>query len=219
MGNRTMKNRVMEFCLVWLIISVWVFGVLEKDLTVGGQPTRILYVDEAGAYGYDSIQDAINAANPGDTIFVFNGTYGGFKVFKSVNLIGEGKEVTGITGYNNGIKITAWGVTIQGFTIFRTGSSSWEENYNVQDSAIILINAQYCKIMDNNISNNYGSGVFLTEGSENNVIINNNISSNGGFGIIFKDSSQNTVKNNIVSNNNYDQENPHSGNDRHEYQY
>jgi len=59
-----------------------------------------LYVGGTGPGNYSTIQDAIDAANTGDTVFVFNGTYTGevgyygVYVDKSINLVGENKYTT-----------------------------------------------------------------------------------------------------------------------------
>ena len=73
---------------------------------------------------YPTIQEAINNANNGDTIFVRVGTYyENLVVDKSITLTGENKETTIIDGgkKENVTKIIADHVTISGFTITNSG--------------------------------------------------------------------------------------------------
>ena len=58
-----------------------------------------LYVGGSGANNYTKIQNAINDAIDGDTVFVYNGIYdGGIIVNKSIILQGENREDTFING-------------------------------------------------------------------------------------------------------------------------
>ncbi|MHA2367036.1 MAG: hypothetical protein ACXAC7_23995, partial [Candidatus Hodarchaeales archaeon] len=58
-----------------------------------------LYVGGSGPDNYSSIQGAVNAAQDGDTIFVYSGVYfENVLIPKTVTLIGEDKETTIIDG-------------------------------------------------------------------------------------------------------------------------
>ncbi len=83
---------------------------------------NILYVGGSGPGNYTKIQDAINTANDGDTIFVYDDSspyYENLEVNKSIMIQGEEIQTTIIDGTNrsDGITITADDVTITGFTI------------------------------------------------------------------------------------------------------
>ena len=74
---------------------------------------------------YPSIQEAINQANEGDTIFVRNGTYyENVVVNKTVSLVGESVSNTVIDGNGIGdvVQIVEDNVSLSKFTIRNSGS-------------------------------------------------------------------------------------------------
>jgi len=82
----------------------------------------ILYVGGSGGENYSTIQAAINDANNGDTVFVYDDSSPYVEnviVNKSINLIGENRDTTVINGSGNGntVNISADNVNISGFTI------------------------------------------------------------------------------------------------------
>jgi len=156
----------------------------------------ILYVGGSGPGNYSTIQDAINDARAGDTIFVFNGTYHENVVIdKSVKLIGEDVERAIIDGErkNNTITILANSVFVTNFTIRNgsvgifVGSRLYEEKPdgiviernivcdNLQEG-ISLWHSNHCLIYGNTISNDTW-GVCLY-GSYFNTIVSNNLIKN-----------------------------------------
>lgn len=84
--------------------------------------SNTLYVGGSGPGNYSSIQDAIDNASDGDTVFVYNGTYQEERITidKAIMLLGENKSTTYIDGYySDGITIlvTSCDVTIREFTL------------------------------------------------------------------------------------------------------
>ena len=73
-------------------------------ITPSVEGSNTYYVNKTGSGGaFISIQDAINAANDGDTVFVYNGTYyENVIVNKIINLIGEHPDATLIDGGGSG---------------------------------------------------------------------------------------------------------------------
>jgi parallel beta-helix repeat protein len=122
-------------------------------------------------YPYQFIQDGIDYATAGGTIFVFNGRYNeNVVISKSLNLIGEERDSTVITGDGFGtvVKIIAEYVNLTGFTITDSGSNS--------NNAGIMIHTSSNCITDNNIQKNNYYGLYVIEG--NNTIYHNNIIEN-----------------------------------------
>ncbi|MDI6904833.1 MAG: NosD domain-containing protein [Candidatus Bathyarchaeia archaeon] len=174
--------------------------------------TDVIYVPT----DYPTIQEAINHANSGDTIFVYNGTYYEHVVInKSISLIGEDRHSTIIDGGGTGsvISITANNVSIKGFTIRKSGTSSYNSGIFIDRSTgndishntitnnnygISLYYSSNNLVSDNTITNNYDGIILYYSG--NNVFSRNKITDND-CGILLFDSSRNVIfHNNFVNN-------------------
>lgn len=151
----------------------------------------ILYVGGSGPGNYTKIQDAIDNASDGDTVFVYNGTYyEDVWVNKSINLIGEDRNITTIEANVYSIYLIADWVNISGFTI--TNGSNFG----------IVVRSEENTISSNNILNNY-KGVDLEYSNYNNI--SGNIISNNTFGVHLDTyNSNNIIKGNFINSNYYD---------------
>ncbi len=192
-----MKKKIIciSICLILIITVIPVSStIVEKSLL----PTfigNVLYVGGDGPGNYSRIQDAIDDAMDGDTVFVYDDNspyYENVIVNKSISLIGEGKETTIIDGNNwrYVVYISADWVNISGFTIRNSGSDIYDVG--------IGINSNFTTITDNTISFN-AYGLYL-ETAFGNAITYNNIRSNLKPGIYLSHSSANTT---IMGNNIY----------------
>ncbi|MFP9192821.1 right-handed parallel beta-helix repeat-containing protein, partial [Natrialbaceae archaeon A-CW1-1] len=174
--------------------------------------------DEEGG-DFDSIQDAIDAAEPGDTICVETGIYDeGLQVTTEGITIaavpgadpvlqgssGTGIEIDGahnvtlegltIQGYDsNGIRVTGDGhnLTVRDMRIEDSGRGIWLEN-NVASSVVIE---------NNEIVNNGVRGIHIGENNEDVEVRGNYIADNGGVGINARYAPHVVVADNILDGN------------------
>jgi parallel beta-helix repeat protein len=147
-----------------------------------------LYVGGSGPGNYTTIQSAIDAASPGDTVFVYSGTYyENVGVDKTINLIGENKNTTIIdaSGGVNAIVIESCSnVLIENFSVKNAAGSHPNGN------GIIILSSNNCDY--NTISNclvydNDNDGVLIYPSklkyADYNTIINCDIYNSGRIGI------------------------------------
>lgn len=168
-----MNRKRLVVGLILLLIGISVIPITAQDTEKLSQPTsrgNWLYVGGSGPGNYTRIQDAINNASNGDTVFVFNGTYYEHIVInKAIYLIGKNVNTTTIidnfSGNSHAMLIQHDNVTIKGFTI------KGEMTYDA-----IGLGSDYITIEGNRIS----SGVGIYVGSSYNSILYNNIT---GYGL------------------------------------
>jgi parallel beta-helix repeat protein len=164
----------------------------------------LLYVDDDytgsepdfGILRFKVIQNAIDSASSGDTVFVYEGTYNEkVLVDKKLILIGENRDTTVIDGGGGGVvvSVTADYVDISGFKIINGDYGVRLQYDNNRVSNCIVLNHLYfgisCTFSDNNVirDNNvsYNGGVSITGASiamyacRGNTIINNTMWDNG----------------------------------------
>ena len=74
--------------LIFLVFTI-VSAIIPFSFNHAGAVT--ITVDDSGGADYLTIQEAVNAANPGDTIYVYNGTYNeDIYIDKTITLIRRG---------------------------------------------------------------------------------------------------------------------------------
>ncbi len=147
-------------------------------------------VDNNGSADFRKIQEAINAANPLDIIYVRKGTYyENIVVNKTVSLLGENRDSTIIDGSSSGtvVHVTADNVTIEGFTI-----KNGEIGLHIHNSAKSIVK-------NNRITHNRFDGI-KTKDATNITIAHNILSRNSQHGVFLFRSSNNTINNSTITN-------------------
>ena len=146
-------------------IKIMLIAISLIFLTLGFYP--ITKADPITHYVYpgQSIQTAINNANPGDIVFVYNGTYyENLFIDKKINLVGENRNTTIIDSGGNGNAVMvydAYNLTISGFTI--------QNSSGVLMQGLMILDASYNEVFDNIFKNNY-IGVNLKSYCSENII-------------------------------------------------
>src|SRR5271157_121104 len=140
-----------------------------------------------------SIQAAINAAGPGQTVEVQNGTYDeNVNVTKRLILKGIGNPLVDARGKGSAITISANGSTLLGFIATGSGKGS--------DNAGIRVLSGGNMIKNNTVIENNNYGFFLYRNS-NNTIIENIARGNRNSGYSLIHSNNNQILGNVVSEN------------------
>jgi len=174
------------FTIILLATLAWPFYVQP----VRTEPTTIIVPID-----YTTIQEAIDNANEGDTIYVFNGEYHeNIVVNKSLTLEGESRSGTIING--SGLEylgplvaIIANNVSMFEFAVTQSG---------LGHAGIEVVEANYCEIHHNIVSFSGDRGIAFGSGGHNEAYNNvvYNCSAFGGIEALF--CSNNTIHNNIA---------------------
>jgi parallel beta-helix repeat protein len=205
-----MKGRIAVLWLSWTLIFSCIIIFVDVSKPVRGATT--IYVDDSGDADYLTIQEGIDAASDGDTVFVYSGIYyENVVVNKRLNITGEDPDTTIINGSGNDIVIhviTHW-VNITGFTVLNgiygleledvrycnISGCNFSFNYDV---GIRLSNSRSCNILNNELSKNIkGIDIHISRG---NNISNNTFRNNKRFGVHSYYSDENEIINNNLFN-------------------
>ena len=178
-----------------------------------------LYVGGSGEGNYSSIQDAIDNASNGDTVFVYDDSspyYENVVVNKSIALIGEGQTSSVIDGGGNGdvVFISADNVHLDGFIVQHSGTFDYGVKVVAANGAFIsknivtetykgisIRNSNNSTIERNTISQNQDGSTFLF--SCKNTIVSGNLIQSSGVGIMLMQSTYTNISQNIIEDNVY----------------
>jgi len=166
--------KLLAVAIIFLFIGMVIFpssGIqIQNNPVIKSNRGNTLYVGGNGSGNYTKIQDAIDCAVDGDTVFVYDDSspYNewNIRINKSINLMGENRYNTIIDGNKKGddvISITSNWVNVSGFTIVNGSSGIQTGYYNLIISDNLFINCFY--------------GITISGGDES-YIISNSFSKN-----------------------------------------
>ena len=187
----TLKKIILAFLAIICLLST--LSSTGHKLSAKAQ-TRVWTVDDNGPADFNKIQEAVNNASSGDTIFVHEGTYNeSIEINKSVSLVGEDRDLTIVNGQDAdfAISITADNVTVKSFTIKK-------ESPRTTDSGIRLLSS------GNTINHNKIVGIYtgiILYLFINNMVSDNIVLSSNDTGISLLFSTNNWFIGNTISNN------------------
>ncbi|HVQ01273.1 MAG TPA: NosD domain-containing protein [Candidatus Thermoplasmatota archaeon] len=221
-----MKKGLALAILLQFVISVWLplqGSASENNDSVTHPFSTVLYVGGDGPNNYSQIQDAVDHAFDGDTVFVFSKSSPYLEhviVDRSILLIGENRSTTIIDGggFGDVVLLRADTVTVTGFTVqhggdlpkvnagieARANRSDIHGNIMFQNGrygvGVLLNHSSEAHVYDNIIVENGNEGVFI--GSSTNAIVEHNtMTHNGHCGVVISKSMMSTVVNNTMTDN------------------
>jgi parallel beta-helix repeat protein len=196
-----MRNAIIMLITAFILLSFFTIILPVETCVASGNTLHV-----GSGQPYSNIQDAINASEDGDTVYVYSGTYNeNILLNRSINLIGEDKDSTIIKGKadnENTVKISKWefseyisNANISGFKILQNPTAK-----SNGFAGIFLEYADNCKITDCIIKDSY-YGIWAKQTDES-TISGSTIENNEGTGILLMTfSDNNKIKNNVIQNN------------------
>jgi len=178
--------------LILLLLLSGVLVAFPQIGTVKAEPKTLVV-----PLFYNTIQEAVDAASDGDTVFVKSGTYNeSVSIDVAVSLVGEDPATTTING---DMRLSGTVVLIRHHYVNVTGFTIQPSSYHWTCRGIHLLHVSYCNVFGNVVLNNE-EGIWVYGCSTINIT-GNTVSGNGP-GILLQCSPANLICGNIVKNNN-----------------
>ena len=182
-----MNPKAATFVFLLAVLLAGTFALALKPAFATSEPNTITVPDD-----YPRIQDAVAAANSGDTIIVKAGTYNEMwvSVDKQLSLVGENQKSIVYFSGAVGFIVTADNAHISGFTMI--------SNEALKGYAISMSSVTGCIIEDNSLEDNL-VGISVTGSSSGNTISGNILNHNERSIELFNSPSNTISDNNITS--------------------
>lgn len=180
-----MSERIVSGMSLTLLVTGMLISAFSVRL-VNAESTTLIVPDD-----YSTIQEAIDNAHSGDTIYVKNGIYYENLVVNKQNLTltGENRNITVIHGSHFAVSLQADNITVTGFRVMNgtigVQMSPWTHGHLISDTILtnndVGISGHYdvynITISSNKIAMNNFAGIHMV--FHNSVISDNLISNNG----------------------------------------
>ena len=215
MHNHNLLKKGLAVGIIFLFIGMSVIPTtgttdVKQSTIQTTSSSNTLYVGGSGPGNYSKIQDAIDDANPGDTVYVYAGIYNKDDVYdtavadikKSIKLMGEDKNTTILNGSRkyHVIRVLKSNVQICGFTIQNSGRGTYPGNGIRVWNAGGMNKLVDVQIYDNILQDNDGA---MTMYDCKNSTYHNNIYRNNNGCITITDSVDCTISNNLFIENSF----------------
>ncbi len=203
-----MKRKWLAIGIILLFVGVTIAPTIAQNTEESQSTSRgnWLYVGGNGPGNYTKIQDAVDNASAGDTVFVFAGQYHErVNVTKTIHFLGENKSSTIIYYEFVGephwptpiINIRSDRVTVSNFTVNITSGLGF---------CINLTHASNCSISNNILQGLYG--FFIGNSSKNNEvrynIIRSSSYSGSGLGSFYINMHHTNTTGNFIHHNHFE---------------
>ncbi len=179
-------------------LPAWLVALWVSAISLGAAPLPRVEIAGQPGTSYQTVQAALEAAEPGAVIRIHPGTYNeNLMLKKSVKLQGIGRPVIRGTGHGSVVLITAESCEVRGLVIEHSGG-----DLQAEDSGILVKSPS--AVLDGNVLRDVLYGIYLF-GARHAVIRNNTIRGRPelelgerGAGLHFWDSPDNIVENNTI---------------------
>ena len=218
--------------IILTLVGLSIIFILDVNCKSADEK-NILYLENSGFIEtFDSISNAIDVSENGDTIFVHSGVYcENFAINKSINLIGSDKNNTVIDCQKEeyGLLVLEDHVNISGFTIknatigiyLKSSKNTIQNNIFQNNSNAVFIKDTSNNTVSSNVFKSNTEGIYVYNSTGNNIF-KNLFSDDSYFGIKFLEKSNKNIfslnkitgcircvtidrwsNNNYISNNNF----------------
>jgi parallel beta-helix repeat protein len=202
-GSTEMKlsdvmKKGMVFVMLFMFIGTEVCHATTMNHPTSMQPTNqgsTLYVGGSGPGNYSTIQEAIDSASKGDTVYVYNRLspyHENLVIEKSIAITGEKEEMPVIEGCGLGDVVTISGdassTKMTYFIVQHSDTSGIFIGFNLSDVTISNLILQDCQF-----------GVHCWHATT--ITVSNNIIRDNGWGIVFEFTDHSQVSYNLIENN------------------